>query len=316
MDNFYKQLNKFGKVKLDEPLSKHTTLKVGGPAKYFVIVDSITKLGGLLKYLDAEGVLYIVMGGGSNMLVGDDGFDGVVIKVQSSECEVEGDVIRADAGCTTVQIAQESIKAGLTGFEWGVGVPGTIGGAVRGNAGAMDGDMAEAVEKVEVYRDGEILELSKEECEFGYRNSCFKREGGVVLRVWLRLKKDKEGEGKELMKKAIEHIKYRNQTQPQGHASSGCTFKNVELKKQDTNYKIQIPSDFLDKGIIPAGWLIDQCRLKGYQVGNAQISEKHGNFIVNLGCATANDILSIIDHVKGEVYNTFGINLEEEIQII
>ncbi|PLX28234.1 UDP-N-acetylenolpyruvoylglucosamine reductase [Candidatus Parcubacteria bacterium] len=312
MDNLYTELKKYGRVKVDEPLAKHTTFKIGGPAKYFVIVEDASTLAELLKFLDGEGEKYVMLGGGSNVLVSDEGFEGVVIKVKGNSIKVKDGVIEADAGCTTVQVAQESIKAGLTGFEWGVGVPGTIGGAVRGNAGAMGGDMKDAVEKVEIYRDGEILELTSGDCGFGYRDSCFKYNGGVILRVWLKLEK---GENRDLQKQAINNIQYRNQTQPQGHASSGCTFKNVEIT-EDVDFKIDIPQDFLEKGIVSAGWLIDQCKLKGYKHGNAQVSEKHGNFIVNLGGATANDVLSIIDHVKGEVYNTCGVNLQEEIQII
>ncbi|MBT3538906.1 UDP-N-acetylmuramate dehydrogenase [Candidatus Parcubacteria bacterium] len=312
MDQLYKELKNFGKVKLKESLAKHTTFKIGGPAKYFVIVEDVAKLSELLKYLDAQGIPYVVIGGGSNMLVSDDGFDGVIIRIKGGGVKVKSDVIEAGAGCTTVQVAQESIKAGLTGFEWGVGVPGTIGGAVRGNAGAMGGDMNKVIEKVEVYQDGEVVEYSNEESSFKYRDSIFKHNGGIILRVWLKLEK---GENRDLQKQAITNIQYRNQTQPHGHASSGCTFKNVEIR-EDSNFKIKIPQDFLEKGIISAGWLIDQCNIKGYTAGNAQVSEKHGNFIVNLGGATANDVLSIIDHVKGEVYNTFGINLQEEIQII
>ncbi len=316
MDNIYKQLKEYGKVKTSEPLSKHTTFKIGGSAKYFVIVEDVDNLAELLKFLDGVGEKYMLLGGGSNVLALDDGYEGVVIKFNSSGLKVLSDVIEADSGCTTVHVAQESIKAGLLGFEWGIGVPGTIGGAVRGNAGAMSGDMESAVEKLEVYSDGEVLEYSNEECGFGYRDSIFKHGGGIILRVWLKLKKGKIGLDNGLMKKALENIKHRNSTQPQGHASSGCVFKNVKIKKQDTNSKIQIPNEFLEKGLVSAGWLIDQCGLKGYTVGNAQVSEKHANFIVNLGGASSNDVLSIIDHVKEEVYNTFGINLEEEIQII
>ncbi len=314
MNELYKQLKMYGKVKIDEPMSKHTTFKIGGPAKYFVIVEDIGKLVELLKYLDGAGEKFMMLGGGSNMLISDTGYDGVIIKLQVTSYKLQNDVIIASAGCTTVEIAQKSIAEKLTGFEWGVGVPGTIGGAVRGNAGAMGGEMKDSVLKVEVYRDGEVIELSREECEFGYRDSVFKHTSDVILRVYLELENTEDN---ELAKKAIEHLQYRNKTQPQGYSSSGCMFKNVEVKSQKSKVKsYDIPQEFLDKGIIPAGWLVDQVGMKGYAVGNAQVSDKHGNFLINTGGATASDMLSIIDEIKTTVYTEYGIELEEEVHII
>ncbi|OGH91209.1 MAG: UDP-N-acetylenolpyruvoylglucosamine reductase, partial [Candidatus Magasanikbacteria bacterium RIFOXYD12_FULL_33_17] len=230
--------------------------------------------------------------------------------------QLENDILQVDAGCITVAVARESVRLGLTGFEWGIGVPGTIGGAVRGNAGAMGGDMKGNIEKVEVYRQGEILELQNEECEFTYRESIFKNNNDVVLRVWLKLAKSNE-ESKDLMKKAIENIAYRNATQPQGFASSGCIFKNVIVNEQlITNNEQMIPQEFLDKGVISAGWLVDNAGCKELKIGKAQVSEKHANFIVNLGGATAEDVKNLIDEVKEKVYNKFKINLETEVQEI
>lgn len=317
----YAKLKEFGKVKTNEPLSKHTTFKIGGPADFLVSVDETATFVELLKYLDGAGHPYFILGGGSNMLVSNEGFHGVVIKITDIRYQItNNNIIEVAAGCSTVEIAQASMKAGLTGFEWGVGVPGTIGGAVRGNAGAMGGEMKDVVEKVEVYRDGEIVELSNEKCEFGYRDSIFKHNSDVILRAWLRLEKS---ENKELAKKAIEHLQYRNKTQPQGWASTGCIFKNVQIlnNKFQTNFKSQFPNnqkaeEFLEKGIISAGWLVEQVGMKGKKVGNAQVSEEHGNFIINLGGATAKDVLSLIDQVKQAVYDRYGIAMEEEIQII
>ena len=317
MDQIYTTLKKFGKVKLNEPMSKHTTFKLGGPAKYFMTIDKTDKLVEVLNFLREENVEYVILGGGSNVLCTDKELDAVVIKVASSEIkQLENDILQVDAGCITVAVARESVRLGLTGFEWGIGVPGTIGGAVRGNAGAMGGDMKGNIEKVEVYRQGEILELQNEECEFTYRESIFKNNNDVVLRVWLKLAKSNE-ESKDLMKKAIENIAYRNATQPQGFASSGCIFKNVIVNEQlITNNEQMIPQEFLDKGVISAGWLVDNAGCKELQIGKAQVSEKHANFIVNLGGATAEDVKNLIDEVKEKVYNKFKINLETEVQEI
>jgi len=313
----YDILKTFGKVKIDEPLSKHTTFKLGGKARFFVSVDDIPKLSELLQYLDGEGVPYFVLGGGSNVVVNDEGYEGVVISVQAKNVKIENDSVIADAGCPTVTVARESFSQGLTGFEWGVGVPGTIGGAVRGNAGAMGTDMKESIEKVLVYRDGEVMEMKNTECEFGYRTSIFKREPIIVLRVWLKLKKSGEEE-KNGMKKALEYIQYRNQTQPQGFASSGCIFKNVQISEEVKRIIAgkEIPQEFLEKKIIPAGWLIEQVEMKGYTQGNIQVSEKHANFIVNLGGGNASDVFHIIDEIKTRVFEQFGIHLEEEVQIL
>jgi UDP-N-acetylmuramate dehydrogenase len=286
-----------------------------------VTVDDTENLVSLLKFLDGEGTSYTILGGGSNTLAQDDVYDGVVIEIRNRKLEIDGSVVIADAGCVTVVVAQASMKAGLTGFEWGVGVPGTIGGAVRGNAGAMGGDMAKDVLKVDVYRDGEVIEIQNAECKFGYRTSIFKQETGVVLRVYLQLETAPPDSG--LMQKALEHLQYRNSTQPQGFASSGCIFANIEYKKQ--NAKILDALKTLDKekmtqfervGKISAGWLVEQTGLKGRQVGNAKVSDKHGNFLVNLGGATASDVRALIEEVKGVVYTKFDIDLEEEVSIL
>jgi UDP-N-acetylmuramate dehydrogenase len=310
----YNQLKQFGHVKANEPMNKHTTFKIGGQVDYFLTIGSMDSLVDALKFLDSEGVSYFILGGGSNMLVRDEGFRGVAIQIKDTRCEIQDTVVQCAAGCSTVEVAQKSIAAGLTGFEWGVGVPGTIGGAVRGNAGAMGGEMKDSVDRVEIYRDGEIVEITNAECEFGYRDSVFKHQSDIILRVYLRLKKTEDVSG---MKQAMDNLMYRNKTQPQGYASIGCIFKNVEYRIWNLeSRKIDLPDEFIKKGKVSAGWLIDQSGMKGVRVGNAQVSERHGNFIVNLGGATAQDVLSLIEQVKEKVYDTTGVEIEEEIQII
>lgn len=316
---FYKQLKNYGKVKTSEPMSKHTTFKIGGPARYFVSVDNTDNLVALLKLLDEQGIPYMILGGGSNMLVSDDGFDGVVIEVKARDIEIDGTEVKVDAGYPTVAVAQKTVQAGLTGFEWGVGVPGSIGGAVRGNAGAMGSEMKDNVSKIELYSDGEVYTLSNDECEFGYRTSTIKTGGGVALRVYLSLEPSEDQGG---MKQALSYLQYRNTTQPQGYASTGCIFKNADMqiyKEQllehfdENDEKVQ---QFLTVGKISAGWLIEQVGMKGAKIGNAQVSDVHGNFVINLGDATAGDVLSLIEQIKTKVYTIYGIALEEEIQIV
>ncbi|HBB38597.1 MAG TPA: UDP-N-acetylenolpyruvoylglucosamine reductase [Candidatus Magasanikbacteria bacterium] len=331
MQDLYKKFKDYGKVKLNEPLAKHTTFKIGGPASFFVTVTETKKLVELLTLLDGKGIDYFIHGGGSNTLASDAGYVGVVVDIKTRNTEVQEDVFIADAGCVTVAVAQKSMSAGLTGFEWGVGVPGTIGGAVRGNAGAMGGDMKKDILKVEVYKDGEVITMTNEECEFGYRDSVFKHDGGVILRVYLQLKKAEPDA--QLMKKALEHLQYRNSTQPQGFASSGCIFKNPEcgMSRKTGSRSAGQNAECLEKlreidaekmeqfekvGKISAGWLIEQAGLKGKKRGKVEISDKHGNFMLNTGGASADDVLGLIDEVKQEVYTRFGIELEEEVAIL
>ena len=319
MTELYQKLKEYGKVKTNELLSKHTTFKIGGPADFFVSIASTEQLVECLRHLDGAGVSYVLLGGGSNMLVSDEGFAGVVIEVKAREKRVEDNYVIADAGCITVDIAQFSIQNGLTGFEWGVGVPGTIGGAVRGNAGAMGGEMKDNVDKIAFYRDGEVVEITNEECEFGYRSSAIKRDGGVVLEVWLKLEQGKDKSG---MKQMLEHLQYRNKTQPQGYSSTGCIFKNADYAKNKAALLVFADAEdekvqgFKKYGKISAGWLIEQAGMKGVKKGNAEVSEVHGNFILNKGGATAAEVLDLIDEVKQTVYNALGIQLEEEIQIL
>lgn len=314
MNELYTQLKQFGHVRVNEPMAKHTTFKIGGPADYFLSIEETDKIVEALLFLDGEGVPYFVLGGGSNMLVRDEGFRGVVVEMKNRKSEVVGDQVLAEAGGTTVEIARKSIQAALTGFEWGVGVPGTIGGAVRGNAGAMGSEMKEVVHKVEVYKDGEVQEFTHEESQFHYRHSLFKDEGGIVLRVWLKLQPVAAEVAAQGMKKALEYLQYRNKTQPQGFASTGCIFKNFEIGNSQLNF--EVPEEFLKKGKISAGWLVDQAGMKGTQVGQAKVNETHGNFVVNLGGATAADVLTLIDQIKERVYDKFAIDIEPEIQII
>ena len=187
MNSLYTSLQKFGKVKIKESLAKHTTFKIGGVADYFLILEDVDHIPELLSLLDGDGVPYFILGGGSNMLASDNDFAGVVVEMRDKRWEIEGQTVMAMAGMITVDLARETMKAGLTGFEWGVGVPGTIGGALRGNAGAMGKEMKDNVSRVQAYKDGEIIYLTAQECEFEYRSSVFKHTGGIVMRVWLEL---------------------------------------------------------------------------------------------------------------------------------
>lgn len=305
-------------------MSKHTTFKIGGPAKFFVIVEDAEQLVPLIKYLDGAGERYMILGGGSNMLVADEGYDGVVIQVRGGRYVIDGEIVEATAGMNTVALAQATMQAKLTGFEWGVGVPGTIGGATRGNAGAMGFEMKDNVHEVDAYKDGELVTYSNAECQFGYRDSVFKHGGGVILKTRLKLRTT---DSQELMQKAIGYLQYRNKTQPQGYASTGCIFKNMDVSEESgkDNRAIllehfsaddDVVAKFLEIGKVSAGWLVEQVGMKGERRGNAEVSDRHGNFIVNMGNAAASDVRALIEEIKAKVYDTYGLSLEEEIQIV
>ena len=210
------------RVQQNFPLSKLTTFKLGGPARYVVTVSSVENLQKVIEIASENDLEFFILGGGSNMLVSDEGYDGIAIRLQLEGVAIDGEVVIAQAGAKTVTAAQKCSAEGLTGFEWGVGVPGTIGGAVRGNAGAMDGEMKDVVTEVQAIIDGEVVTLKNADCEFGYRHSAFKENGGIILSATLELKK---GDPKIGLHKMQEFLKYRMETQPKGFASTGCIFK-------------------------------------------------------------------------------------------
>ncbi|MBH41491.1 MAG: UDP-N-acetylenolpyruvoylglucosamine reductase [Candidatus Magasanikbacteria bacterium] len=319
MDSFYKQLKAYGKVRTQESLAKHITYKIGGPAKYFITIKDISHLPDVLRLIDGEGINRIILGGGSNILFPDEGYDGVVIKIVDKHFTISGTEVEAVASAQMKEISQGTVSASLAGFVWAIGVPGTIAGALRGNAAYNGIAMEDAVSKVEVYRDGEVVILTQEECMFGPKDSVFKYNTDVILRIWLELKK---GDTQEIAQEAMENIAYRKRTQPEGFGSAGCVFKNIVVEEKD---KAAFLAKFSDEKIkeiltkynkIPVGRVVELLGLKGRKSGKAQISTVHGNFIINLGGASAKDIHVLIDLIKENVYNTYGLDLEEEIQIV
>lgn len=317
-DKIWEQIQEiFPSAQEGVPMARYTTFKIGGPAKYFVPVRSVDELKQVLEIAHQHHLNYFVFGGGSNMLVADEGFDGMAIKIEMNAQSVADDTVVADAGVVTAVLTRATIDAGLTGFEWGIGVPGTVGGAVRGNAGAFGGEMKDVVESAEALIDGEVHTFSNASCMFGYRDSIFKKNGGIVLGVTLKLKPDAERNG---LKKMMEFLDRRNKTQPKGAASTGCIFKNYEFPPEADQIQAfrqkGVLEEFLDKKRISAGWLIEQAAMKGEKVGGAEVSSAHGNFIVNSGHATATDVRALVAKIKERVAEKFGIDLEEEIQYI
>lgn len=305
------------RLKENEPLAKHLNFRIGGPARWFADVKTIEELEHAIAIAQENNIPYFVLGGGSNTLANDEGFPGVVLKMAMRDYYIEGNMVIADAGVISAVLARATADAGLKGFAWAISLPGTIGGAVRGNAGCFGGEIKDSATKIEVLRDGRVVEVPASELQFGYRESALKHSNDIVLRVWLQME---EGDAEELKAQLAETLAKRKSSQPLHAGSAGCIFKNYEITSDEELERLKntfgIPYPMLAARRISAGWLVDQLELKGTKIGDAMISEEHGNFIINLGNATASDIVQIISLVKTKVRNTYGIQLHEEVQYL
>lgn len=324
-------------------LSEYTTFRIGGPADYFYIAKSEDDLSGALNLAGQKKLPVFILGGGSNILVSDKGFKGLVIKIQMTKLKFQikskGQMskIISGAGITLASLVQQSVKAGLTGLEWAVGIPGTLGGAIRGNAGAFGSDIADIIDKVRVLRHGQAMELTAKDCQFGYRDSVFKKIKDIILSAVLKFQKGDAGKSAQLI---TGYLQQRRQKQP-NKPSAGSVFKNVSICHPERTKRSKGSQEQTDlcgglsgffgqclslsgakesqndipirDGKVPAAYLIEQCGLKGKQIGQAQISKKHANFIINLGRAKAVDVVGLINLAKQKVKEKFNLDLEEEI---
>lgn len=280
-------------IKRDEPMGLHTTFRVGGNADFFLEISSPKELMDIIKYLKQTERPYFILGNGSNLLVGDKGYDGVILHLgeRFSQITVENETITVQAGALLSTVAKTAAKYSLTGMEFASGIPGTIGGAVVMNAGAYDGEMKQIITMVTVMTDrGEVLELDNETMEFGYRTSIIKNRPFIVLSARLDLKK---GNAEAIKEKMDDFGNRRRSKQPLEYPSAGSTFKRPE-------------GYFAGKLIMDAGF-------RGYRIGGAQVSEKHCGFIINVGNATAADISELMDEVIEKVKEKFDVTLEPEI---
>ena len=277
----------------NEPMDKHTTFRIGGEAACFVRISSEQQLVNLIPYFNRVGIEYFVLGNGSNLLVSDKGYSGVILQINDKfdKIGIEGRLMKVQSGALLSRTAKCALEHGLTGLEFASGIPGTIGGSVVMNAGAYEGEMKQVVESVKVLsKSGEILELDNSTMEFGYRTSIIKNRDFTVLEVTLKLK---EGNREEIQSKMNELNARRRAKQPLEFPSAGSTFKR--------------PDGYF------AGKLIMDAGLRGYSVGGAKVSEKHCGFVVNGGKATATDVADVIAEVQEKVKNKFGVSLEKEI---
>lgn len=313
MDELYSQLKTFGRVKTNALLAHHSTFRIGGPVKYMIEINNTDKLSACLSFLIEAGEEYFILGNGSNILFPDEGLNKVVIKITANKCEfLAPNKIRAESGAQLAAVVNLTAQNSLTGLEWATGIPGTVGGAVRGNAGAFGKETGSCVKSILAWRDSETVEISKVDCKFGYRSSNFKKKHNTVaLSVVFEFI---VGDQTEIIKEMRKYTERRFGRYPT-HPSAGSFFKNVNLTDWTGDQNILLPT-FIKHQEIAAGWLVEQCELKGYSVGGAKISNEHGNFLVNFNQATQADVLAVMEKIQTEVYNKFKINLEPEVEIV
>ena len=310
-------------------LAPYTTFRIGGPAEFFVEVESGEELVEAIEFANEKSLDFFILGGGSNILVSDKGFAGLVIKI-NSKLFVANDVsIGCGAGWSLAKIVKESAAHKLSGMEWAFGIPGTIGGAIRGNAGAFGSKISDIIKKVNCVDTKDLYEelaekkvvkiktFGKEQCDFSYRDSIFKRNSNlIILSASFEFK---SGNADEINEKMKELIKSRIAQQPHG-ASPGSFFKNPESTEHNRRYVKEIPRfkelNLHEKNTIPAGFLIEEAGLKGKKMGGAMVSEEHANFIVNTGTATAEDVIMLTSFIKQQVRDQFGVELQEEIRYV
>ena len=285
-----------GKILFDEPMKNHTSFCIGGPADALVIPKDEVDLKNLLNFVKKNDVTLTVIGNGTKLLVSDKGIDGITVKVSGcfNDITISGPRVKAGAGYSLAKLSTLAADYGLSGLEFAIGIPGTVGGGIIMNAGAHESMMSDVVTSVTAMSlEGQLKKYSKNNLEFGYRKSRLQNNKEIVLSVEMKLKKDKV---EKIKKKMHEYIEWRKKNQPLNLPNAGSIFKNPIH--------------------IPAGKLIDMAGFKGMRMGDAKISEKRANFIVNLGKATAHDVLNLMNIVQKGVLEKHRINLEPEIRII
>lgn len=284
------------KIYENEPMSNYTSFKIGGPAEYLIKIQTPEELKKILKIIKNQEVPLTIIGNGSNILVSDSGIKGIVLKIEINTFELNTQTahLKVGSGVKLGFIVQKCLKNGIAGFEFASGIPGTIGGAIRMNAGAHGREMKDVITTVTYMdRNGEVFTIQNEEAKFEYRNSLFAHKDYIILEVEMQLEK---GNPEEIQAKMTEYATYRKEKQPIEYSSAGSTFKRG--------------TDFI------TAKLIDECGLKGYQIGGAQISEKHAGFIINKENATAEDVIKLMEYTKEQVYKKFGKIIEPEIEIL
>lgn len=282
------------RLRIDEPLSRHTSLRIGGPASYFLELRNIEELTNVIEFSQKENLDFFILGEGTNVLFPDKTFSGLVIQLKGEfeKFSIEGNQVTAGAGVKLNNLVEKLGKKGLTGLEFASGIPGSVGGAIVTNAGTKMGWIGDVVREIRIFNEGKVQILKKEETNFSYRH-CELPEKAIVLEVKLGLK---NGEKSDIMDKIKKSLKQRKRNQPLSTLNAGCVFRNP--------------------GTYEAGKLIEAAGLKGARFGDAEISKKHANFIINCGKARAADVCNLIEKIRRTVKEKFDIELELELEIV
>lgn len=300
-------------------LSPYTTFKIGGTAEYFVDIKNKEELIDVIAWSKHNNKPYYILAGGSNVLISDMGISGLVIHIVNNNLAVKGERIEAEAGTNLIKASRLAMANGLTGLEWAIGIPGTIGGAIRGNAGAHASSIQDCIETIEIFsiKNNRFYKISNKDCEFGYRQSIFKKNNGLI--IWqstLRLRAKSE---EDVRQKCESYLKKRNESNPQ-LPSAGSVFLNYSIEEiEQANpelAKLAQKENIIKNGLVSSGWLIDQLDLRGKSIGGAKISLEHANFIINTGHATAAEIVMLISFIKQKARTHLKIQLREEIQYL
>jgi UDP-N-acetylmuramate dehydrogenase len=297
-------------------LKDYTTFKIGGPADYFVIAQSLEDVQKAVAYAKEKNLPILALGGGSNLLVSDAGFRGLVIKLDLQKFDFNDTELTVGAGVLVAYLINKSLEQSLTGLEFLAGVPGTVGGAIRGNAGTYGLAMSDVVTEITYLDENyQVKTCQQNECNFAYRHSIFKEIKAIIIEVKLKLA---HGDLEAARKLVLERLQYRQNTQP-NEPSAGCIFKNIEFKEvdiDDIKKRGLVIDQFVKHQKIPTAYLIEQAGLKGYTIGGVQISAKHANYMVNVNQATAEQVVMLISFIKQQIRDKYGIQLQEEVQLI
>ncbi len=293
--DFLHILKKPENIRQQELLSEHTTFRIGGPADFFLTPEDEEQLMDVTAFCRERGIPYFLIGNGSNLLVSDDGYRGVIISLQKyfKEISADGGRISAGAGGLLSSLAAKAAEHSLSGLEFASGIPGTVGGAVMMNAGAYGGEICQVLTKARVFCDGVVKNFEAEELKFGYRHSLLMENGGIVLSAEFSLT---QGDEREIRSRMAEYNRKRRMKQPIEYPSAGSTFKRPE-------------------GYF-AGKLIEDAGMRGYRIGGIEVSEKHSGFVINKGGGTAEDVVKIIEDIRKAVQEKFGVAMEPEIRFL
>ncbi|MEK7584672.1 MAG: UDP-N-acetylmuramate dehydrogenase [Patescibacteria group bacterium] len=303
------------KIQENISLRPFTTFRIGGAARFFAEPRSEKELANVIEWAQKHSSRIFVLGGGSNILIPDSDFDGLIIRLDFKGIKVHETTVIAGASVLLDDVISKTLKAGLVGLELAAGIPGTIGGAVRGNAGTFGENIGDRIASVSYFSQGAMHTLDRSACDFKYRDSIFKRSSFIITSCTLELPRGDTKSSKHIID---DRKRVRRESHPL-EPSAGCIFKNVEFARIDIEELAKRDIDisrFEKFKKIPSGYLIESLGLKGKKIGGAQVSEKHGNYIINTGAATFEDVIMLVSYIKQQVRDAYNIQLDEEVQIL